>query len=348
MQDWSRAEWGLTLGEYALIRERSQAVSLSEYRRIMSGENADASAVATAISSDGTTKVRLPVLREGSVHESECVILPMESHRGSRWHTLCVSSQVGCARACAFCRTGAMGLESQLSAAEIVAQRVVAGRVLASRDGGTIRNIVFMGMGEPLDNLDAVLQSLRVIFDQAGLNHGPSQVTVSTVGRVEGLRRLAETGWRSLRLAISLGAARQDLRDELMPGCRGDSLADLRAALTTHPLASRGRFLVEYVLLEGVNDAPADADALAAWCRDLPVTVNLIPFNEVSGAPFRASSDAVTLGFLRRLRECGVFAKRRTRRGFDLHGACGQLGRIDGGNTPVQQVETCYHRGTAR
>ena len=147
-----------------------------------------------------------------------------------------------------------------------------------------IQNIVFMGMGEPLDNFDNVVQAIRVFTEPAGLDFPHGQITVSTVGRIDGLRKLAEICkaepvWRNLRIAISLNAANDTLRNELMPVNKAMPLAELKRALREYPLAPKGRFLVEYVLIKGVNDSLADADAVIDFCRDLPCIVNLIPYN---------------------------------------------------------------------
>lgn len=276
--------------------------------------------------------------------ETESVIIPMDSYRGSRWRTLCVSTQIGCRMGCTFCETARMGWLRNLSAAEIVAQRLAARRLLHEQygcangpyryDADGIRNIVLMGMGEPLDNFDEVLQALRVLTDPRGLSFPRSQITLSTVGRVDGLRALSslirrEPEWANLRIAVSLHAADDRLRDALVPINRGMPLAELQRALSEYPLPRKGLFLIQYVLLDGVNDSLADADALAAWCRPLRCVVNLIPYNPQRDATFRAPADDQIQSFLRRLRCQGIFVKRRVTQGRDLMGACGQLGNPD-------------------
>jgi 23S rRNA (adenine2503-C2)-methyltransferase len=188
-----------------------------------------------------------------------------------------------------------------------------------------------MGMGEPFDNLPNVLQSIRVLTEQNGLALPYTQITVSTVGRIDGLRELAalvrrEPLWRNLRLAVSLNAPDDDLRDHLMPINKGMPLAALQQELLAFPLPPRARLLVEYVLLRGVNDSPAHADGVAEWCRPLPCVVNLIPYNPQRDAAYEAPSDDVVTAFLRRLRAGGIFVKRRVTYGRKLMGACGQLG----------------------
>jgi 23S rRNA (adenine2503-C2)-methyltransferase len=286
---------------------------------------------------DGVLKFCLGLpAADGRVLESESVIIPMHSYRGTRWHTLCVSSQIGCRMGCTFCETARMGLIRDLSAAEIVGQFVAARDLMLARTRRSaapyryflsgIQNIVFMGMGEPLDNFDAVVQAIRVLSEPNGLNFPHAQITVSTVGRIDGLRRLAALGWPNLRLAISLNAPGDALRAELMPINRAMPLAELRAALAAYPLGRKGLFMFEYVLLAGVNDTPAHARALAAWCRGLRGVVNLIPYNPQRDAAYAAPEDAVIVRFAAELRREGIFVKRRLTHGRDLMGACGQLG----------------------
>jgi 23S rRNA (adenine2503-C2)-methyltransferase len=189
-----------------------------------------------------------------------------------------------------------------------------------------IRNIVFMGMGEALDNYDEVVRAIRVLNDPAGFDFPLSQMTLSTAGHVEGLRRLAKEGLKNLRLSISLNAATDSLRDALMPMNRIWPLAEIQRTLLEIPLPRKGRFLVGYVLLKDVNDSLADADAVAAWCRPFAATVNLIPYNSQRTARFTAPEMDRVLAFMRRLKEKGCFVKRRVSRGQSLMAACGQLG----------------------
>lgn len=269
----------------------------------------------------------------------EAVIVPMDSYRATSWRTLCLSTQAGCRMGCAFCDTAEMGLVRHLEAAEIVAQRLLAQRILSpagdmggpfrfDRDG--IRNLVFMGMGEPLDNFDAVVQAIRVLSDPRGLAFPRAHMTLSTVGHVGGLERLARLAeeqpeWRKLRLAISLHAADDSLRSALLPINRAMPLRELKRVLLGYPLPRRGLFLIQYVLLRGVNDSLADARAVAEWCKDLPCVVNLIPYNPQRRPRFEPPAETTVLAFLRELRQRGVFAKRRITHGQDIAAACGQL-----------------------
>ncbi len=270
----------------------------------------------------------------------ESVIIPMASYRGAQWRTLCVSTQVGCRMGCTFCETGRMGLVRHLEAREIVAQRLVARRILAERglckagpyrfDHDGIRNIVFMGMGEPLDNFDELVRAIEILADPAGLAFPFSHMTVSTVGVASGLTKLAtwarqDPRRQKLRLAISLHAADDELRSRLVPVNRAVPLAELKELLRNYPLPPRGLFLVQYVLLRGINDSPAHARSLATWCRDLPCVVNLIPYNPQRPALYEPPAESTVLEFLRILRGQGIFAKRRLTQGQHIAAACGQL-----------------------
>jgi len=326
----SRAgELALTLEQYAARRGRAPAAVRHAYAARMRGSATLPLPAVTRVAQDATAeKFCIAVGDEaGTPLEAEAVLLPMRGYAGTHWYTLCVSSQVGCRMGCPFCETGRMGLRRQLDADGIVAQYLVAQRRLA---GARIRNVVFMGMGEPLDNLDAVLQALLVLGDPAGVALPLSRVTLSTVGRPAGLARLAHLArtppWADLRLAISLHAVTDELRNRLVPANRALPLERLRDALRSYPLKPRGRFLLQYTLLAGINDAPADADALAEWCRPLRCTVNVIPYNPQRDAPYARPSAAALSGFLARLRAAGIRAKHRRTHGADLFAACGQLG----------------------
>jgi 23S rRNA (adenine2503-C2)-methyltransferase len=360
------ASLGLTLPEYAAARRTHPQAARIAYRNLMrhAANLTLPAATRQQITDDDTIKFCLPVPRElppnsamenspqaagpqtgGSTLETESVIVPMKNFAGRTWRTLCLSSQVGCRMGCTFCQTGRMGLIRNLTAAEIVQQRLVARQLLRARDPslclphvpGTppqepayfadgIQNIVFMGMGEPLDNFENVVQGIRVFADPNGLAFPHAQITVSTVGRIDGIRKLAALHWPNLRLAISLNAATDKLRDELMPINRGMPLAELQRALLEYPLARKGRLLIEYVLIKDVNDSLADADAVAAWCRPLPCIVNLIPYNPQQEAAYETPEEERIGAFLFRLKNQGIFVKRRVTHGRDLMGACGQLG----------------------
>jgi 23S rRNA (adenine2503-C2)-methyltransferase len=347
--------FGLTLAEYAAQRGTHPQAARHAYAQLMRHTpEIHLPATTRCAERDGVTKFCLPAGPPAVARlESESVIIPMNSYRGTSWHTLCVSSQVGCRMGCTFCETGRMGLLHNLTAGEIVQQRLVA-RQLMLGDGlvntgyryfvDGIQNIVFMGMGEPFDNFDAVVQSIRVLNEPTGLAMPLTQITVSTVGRIDGIRKLAalarsgERDWHNLRLAISLNAPNDGLRDQLVPINKGMRLAELQGALLEFPLARKGRYLVEYVLIKDVNDSLHHADQVAAWCRPLPCVVNLIPYNPQRAAPYEAPSTERVLAFLRRLRTLGIFVKRRVTQGCDLMGACGQLGNPEARRLPYAAV----------
>jgi 23S rRNA (adenine2503-C2)-methyltransferase len=235
--------------------------------------------------------------------------------------TVCVSTQVGCRRACRFCATGRMGWTRDLAAAEIVWQ------VWAARFelGRAVRNVVFMGMGEPLDNVDALISAIAVLTDPRGLGVARGRITVSTAGQVAGLRRLAAAHPGNLGLAISLNAADDGLRNRLMPINREFPLSELKAALQAYPRGPRGVFFVEYVLLAGVNDAPADARRVVEFLEGLPARINLIAYNPGEGAVFEAPDGEAIRRFRAELEAAGRFVRVRPARGRAVRAACGQL-----------------------
>jgi len=256
---------------------------------------------------------------------TESVIIPMRG-RHETTHTLCVSSQVGCAMGCTFCETAQMGLIRSLTAAEIVGQWYAAVHHLGHR----IRNIVFMGMGEPLDNLDNVLAAIEVLTDHRGPAVAMRRITVSTVGRLDGLARLRERmlqpGWKQLNLAVSINAPNDEIRSRIMPVNRAMPLGELVRALESWPLRRSGAICAEYVLIPGVNDADEHADELADLLRNVRCCVNVIPYNPRRASPWPAPRDEDVWRFLRRLEARGQFCKRRRTKGRDAMAACGQLG----------------------
>jgi 23S rRNA (adenine2503-C2)-methyltransferase len=238
--------------------------------------------------------------------------------------TLCVSSQVGCALGCTFCATAALGLRRQLSAGEIVGQVLVALHALGPRHPGEL-TLVFMGMGEPLHNLPQVARAIAILALPTGLGLSARRITVSTAGLVPQIAELARMCPRPL-LAVSLNATRDELRTELMPINRRYPLAELRAALERYPCRPRERITIEYVLLAGVNDSPADAARLADFCAGFPHHINLIPFNGSAHARYRAPSELGLDAFASAVlaRRPSLLSVRRSR-GRDIEAACGQL-----------------------
>ncbi len=258
--------------------------------------------------------------------ESESVVIPMRNYK-----TLCVSSQVGCKLGCKFCETAQMGFLRNLSAAQIVAQVFIARHLLHE----PIENVVFMGMGEPTDNLDAVLQAVRILSEQRGFNIPLGSITISTVGDVPGILRLAELaakpaaadGLQHVRLAVSLNAAEDATRSELMPINRSYDMQTLKNALQRWPLPRTQDFIfIEYVLIAGVNDSQDDALALAKYLSDLRAVVNLIPYNPRRESPFARPSDESVTRFGRWLTAAGQVCRVRITKGDGTMAACGQLG----------------------
>ena len=296
--------------------------------------------VSEQVSQDGTRKwlIRLaPHAQDRTAHgrgsEVECVYIP-ESDRG----TLCISSQVGCTLTCAFCHTGTQKLVRNLTAAEIAAQVVVARDRLGDYPGGTpptdglipgagsrvVSNIVFMGMGEPLYNFEAVRDAVGTITDGDGLSLSKRRVTVSTAGVVPQIGPLgAQAG---PMLAISLHAVRDDLRDELVPLNRKYPLAELLQACRDYPGASNARRITfEYVMLKGVNDSAAEARELVRLLKGVPAKINLIPFNPWPGTRYECSDWETIERFSDIVFNAGYASPVRTPRGRDILAACGQL-----------------------
>jgi 23S rRNA (adenine2503-C2)-methyltransferase len=277
----------------------------------------------------------------GRTFETESVLIPMIGKLRRLQYTLCVSSQVGCAMGCTFCQTAQMGLIRSLEPSEIVAQWFTAAHHFGIRPA----NIVFMGMGEPMDNLDAVLRAIAVLTDRRGPNVPMSRITISTVGRVDGIERLArqihEPEWHRLGLAISLNAPNDEIRSRIMPVNRAVPLARLRAALEAWPIYGGAKLCIEYVLIPGVNDAREHAAQVAGFVLGrekprspfpgprLPGLINLIPYNPRDNSPWPAPTEDSVDQFLQWLHDEGVFAKRRRTKGRDTMAACGQLGNPD-------------------
>jgi 23S rRNA (adenine2503-C2)-methyltransferase len=237
--------------------------------------------------------------------------------------TLCLSTQVGCGFGCAFCLTGTMGLERNLTAGEVVGQLIVANSLAPA--GQRVTHMVFMGMGEPLANLGAVVKAIRIFTDpRLGFGYSPRRITVSTVGLVTGIERLGAERL-GVNLAVSLHAASDELRARLMPVNRSWNLASLMAAVRRYPLGGRQQIFFEYVLLDGVNDSPDDAARLVRLVRGVPAKVNLIPFNDWEGSAYRRPPLPRILAFQGILLKSGVTTTVRWSKGEDIGAACGQL-----------------------
>src|ERR671919_299102 len=270
--------------------------------------------VAKETSTDGTVKFLLAL--EDNRH-IESVFIPDTPSQ-----TFCISSQVGCAMRCAFCLTGKMGIDRNLTAGEIAGQVRVLARELGMLE--TRFNIVLMGMGEPLHNYDATTSALRILADEHGLSVNPRRVTLSTVGVLPALERLA-TEPVMPNLAISLHATTEDQRDLLVPINRKYGLKEQLDACRKFPVKRRERITFEYVMLKDVNDTDEDARRLVRLLNGIRAKVNLLPLNEAAGIPYARPSDARVNRFAALLAERGITVSVRRSRGRDIRAACGQL-----------------------
>jgi len=270
--------------------------------------------IVTSLSSkDGSVKSGLQ-LEDGSLVES--VLIPDKNK-----NTLCVSSQVGCSRACAFCATGRMGLSRNLEPHEITGQIMLACMQCKPQ---RLTNIVFMGMGEPLDNLDHVLQALNIIQAPESLAFSPRRTTISTCGIVPGIVKLADSGVKT-KLAVSLNSALDEKRSLLMPINKRYPLTALKQALLYYARHSTFRITFEYILIPGLNMGKEDIAALRRFVGDLPSKINFIPYNPVPGLPWEKPSEQEIEGFMRMAGALPQAIMLRRSRGADIFGACGQL-----------------------
>jgi len=289
-------------------------------------------------SADGTRKL---LLRLTDGYSVECVLIPMtrdaddsadeeddtleqgEGFEPQQRVTLCISTQVGCAMGCVFCASGKAGLKRGLGAAEIVSQVLIAKRYLDP--GEQLRNLVFMGMGEPLHHYDETVRAIRLLTHPEGLAMSPRRITVSTVGLVPGIRKLGEDFGGKLGLAVSLHAPDNDTRSRILPMNERFPVSELLAALRAYPLPPRRRITIEYTLIDGENDSEEHALRLVRLLRGLRCKVNLIPMNPIDGSALRPPSDAAVDRFQRILADHRVSCSVRKRRGDDVDAACGQL-----------------------
>lgn len=311
-------------------------------------------------SQDGTRKLVLELARGARV---ECVVIPMTpaaeldadaaaqpedladegaeaAPRARTRVTLCVSTQFGCAMGCVFCASGQAGLFRGLGAAEVVYQVLVARRYL--RPDEELKNLVFMGMGEPLHHYDETARAIRLLTHPEGGAMSPRRITVSTVGLVPGIRRLGEDFGGKIGLAISLHAPDDATRSRILPMNRRYPLAELMAALRDYPLPPRRRITIEYTLIAGVNDSDEHAAALARLLRPLRVKVNLIPMNPIEASELRAPEPRRVAEFRERLANAGYSCFVRTRRGDDVSAACGQLAMKE---APMVSEQSLLRRG---
>ncbi len=315
------------------ITEFSQMTDLAKNFRLILAENARISAFSDPLiqrSEDGCVKFGFE-LDDGVIIES--VLIP-ETDR----NTLCVSSQVGCAMKCSFCLTATMGFTRNLSPSEIVNQVCAVGDFLRNEPKSKrmgpdrVTNLVFMGMGEPLNNLDNLIKSISILTEQRGLDMTNRRITVSTCGIVHNMLELGEK--TDVNLAISLHAVDDSTRDSLMPVNNRYPLTELLQACRDYPLAKRKRIMFEYILLKGINDSDEDAHKLGVLLRDIPCKINLLPYNESPGLPFKSPSRNRVYAFQKLVRDAGYSVFIRTSRGDDISAACGQLAKQNQNEEP--------------
>ena len=262
---------------------------------------------------DGTIKLQITLFDNNAV---ETVLLTDKEGR----KTACVSCQAGCAMKCAFCMTGTLGLSRNLEAGEIVEQFLYLEEI-----AGKLDNIVFMGMGEPMQNLEGIRKAIQILCHKDGRALSSKRITLSTCGIIKGIYDLADNG-PHIRLAVSLTTANEDLRKEIMPVTSGNSLADLRKAIDYYAEKSGKRVTLEAALLHNKNTDKISADNLINFAKGIDVNINLIPWNPVSILPFTEPTTEEVKHFVGLIEKAGLNVTLRTRRGRKIGGACGQLG----------------------
>ncbi len=299
------------------ITSFDQMTNLSKDLRQMLSEKAvlrSSKVTQTLKDPDGTIKLQI-TLSDGRAVET--VLLTDKEGR----KTACVSCQAGCAMKCAFCQTGTLGLARNLTPAEIIEQFL-----FLEQECGHLDNIVFMGMGEPMMNLEGIRKAIAVLTDKRGRNLSGRRITLSTSGIIKGIYDLADNG-PNIRLAVSLTTANEDLRTELMPVNKGNPLPELRKAIDYYAKKSGRRVTLEAALLAGKNTDKESAEKMISFAKGIDVNVNLIPWNPVATLPFTEPSNSEVHFFVNYLEKAGVNVTLRTKRGRKIGGACGQLGK---------------------
>jgi len=326
------AAWRSTAGDWDEVTTLARPLRATLAERLRFDTVA---ATTIRVADGGATEKALHRLSDSRLVESVLMHYPGGAGRRERT-TLCISSQAGCAVGCPFCATGELGFDRDLEVAEIVDQARHARRRQAAA-GRHLTNVVFMGMGEPLLNFDAVLDAAAALTDPERFGLGARHITISTSGVVPGIERLARTRpqWT---LAISLHAARDPLRDLLVPLNRRWPVADVVAAARAYGQETGRRVSYEYVMIEGINDTAADADAVVRLLRGSGAHVNCIPMNPVAHTPWRASTPARIAAFGERLRAGGLGVTVRRNRGQEVGAACGQLAAEQAGEPPAPMV----------
>lgn len=257
--------------------------------------------------------------------EIETVLIPDFKSEAQKRLTICVSSQVGCAMACKFCATGYMGFTRNLTAGEIVGQVEVAAKWAHTHWNQRITNLVFMGMGEPMLNYERVMESAYILTSHRyPFQIGERHITLSTVGIVSGIYRLAESESK-INLAVSLHSAIEEKRRDFMPVAHQFSIQELSEALALYYARKKREIFIEYLLLNGINDGEEDAKALVKFARSIPSKINLIDYNPIANIDYQRTSDARKEKFREILHKAGLFASVRRSRGKDIDAACGQL-----------------------
>ncbi|NNF47367.1 MAG: 23S rRNA (adenine(2503)-C(2))-methyltransferase RlmN [Desulfofustis sp.] len=304
-----------------------QMTDLAKAFRALLPENAKISRFSdpiTEVSEDGSIKFGFK-LDDGQIIESVNIPEPDRN-------TLCISSQVGCAMGCRFCQTGSMGYRRNLSPAEMVNQvcgvrDYLSDPVRNQEDTSqTITNLVFMGMGEPLNNMDNLLTTISILTDQKGLDLASRRITVSTCGIVPQMHLLGKL--TNVNLAVSLHAVDNETRDQLMPINRRYPIEKLLQACKDYPIQKRKRIMIEYIMLDGINDSDAEAQRLASILRPVPCKINLLAYNECQGGNYRTSPRRRILAFQNILRKAHYSVFIRSSRGSDIAAACGQLSTV--------------------
>lgn len=265
---------------------------------------------------DGTIKLQI-LLKDGNAVET--VLLTDKEDR----KTACVSCQAGCAMKCAFCMTGTLGLSRNLEPNEIVEQFL-----FLEKECGHLDNIVFMGMGEPMQNLSAIRKAIAILTDERGRNLSGRRITLSTSGIIKGIYDLADNGPK-IRLAVSLTTADPELREQIMPVAKGNSLPDLKKAISYYAEKSGKRVTLEAALLKNKNTSRESAKRMIDFAKNLNVNINLIPWNPVPGLNFEEPDEFEVRNFIKMLDNAGLNVTLRTKRGRKIGGACGQLGKTN-------------------
>ncbi len=265
------------------------------------------------ISRDGTKKFLLSLVDDNRI---EMVLIPNKEK-----NTLCISSQVGCARNCGFCATASMGLIRNLEVYEILSQVFLAIKELKEKK---LTNIVFMGMGEPLDNLKNVIKAVRILQDKQCFSFSSRRIIISTCGIIPKLKELADNGLK-IKLAVSLNSAIQEKREQLMPVCKKYPLTELKNALLDFRKKTAFHITFEYVMIKDFNIGQEDTKALLKFLGDISCKLNVIKWNEVSSMPFKSPSEAEVAEFIHGMENSSFAVTYRKSRGWDINAACGQL-----------------------